>query len=46
MSDKIVKKQNVDDGIALPSKDEVRSIVVVGKFGNFVSGTSFRFGLS
>lgn len=40
MSDEIVIKQNVDNGIALLSKDEVRSIVVVGKFGNFVSGTS------
>lgn len=40
MSDEILKKQNVDNGIALLSKDEVRSIVVVAKFGNFVSGTS------
>lgn len=38
----IVKEQNVHHGIALLSRQKVRSIVVVGKFGNSVASTSRR----
>lgn len=42
MSYKFVKEQNVINGTALLLRDEVRSIVVVGKYGNSVSSTSRR----
>lgn len=38
----IVKEQNVHHGIALLSRQKIRSIVVVGKFGNSVASTSRR----
>lgn len=38
----IVKEQNVHHGIALLSRQKVRSVVVVGKFGNSVASTSRR----
>lgn len=41
-SDEIVKEHNVVHGIDMLSKDKVRSIVVVGKFGNSVLSTSQR----
>lgn len=41
-SNEIVKEQNVHHGIALLSRQKVRSIVVVGKFGNSVASTSRR----
>lgn len=39
-SDEIVEGDNFEKGIALLSRDEVRSIVVLGKFGNSVTSTS------
>lgn len=42
MSYKFVKEQNIIDETALLLRDEVRSIVVVGKYGNSVSTTSRR----
>lgn len=42
ISYKIVKEKNVDNGICLLSRNKVRSIVVVGKFGNSVTSTSRR----
>lgn len=35
-----MKEDNIKNGIALLSRDEVRSIVVLGKFGNSVTSTS------
>lgn len=42
LGQKIVKEQYVYYGIALLSRQKVRSIVVVGKFGNSVASTSRR----
>lgn len=39
-SDEIVKEQNLNNGTALLVREDVRSIIVVGKFGNSVSSTS------
>lgn len=42
ISDEIMKEHNVSSGIELLSKNEVRSIVVVGKYGNSVTSISRR----